>query len=196
MRTLIVHPKDQSTDFLKPIYSPLTNKTIITGGVTKSELRELIETHDRVIMLGHGSPFGLLSILQFPKASNYIIDWSVVDLLCQKTDNIYIWCHADKFVKMNRLKGFCSGMFISEVSEAFSWGYFVANTKLIDESNDLFAETVSKYIIEPLDIMYQNVIQEYGVLAKTNPIADFNLERLYINSDIKKTNSICTTKLI
>ena len=70
-------------------------------------------------------------------------------------------------------------MFISEVSEAFSWGYFVANTKLIDESNDLFAETVSKYVNEPLDVLYKNVLREYRVLSETNPIAKFNLERLY-----------------
>lgn len=196
MSVLIIHPKDKSTDFLNPIYAPIQDKTIITGGIDKSGIRKLIENHDRVIMLGHGSPFGLLSVGQFPKAGNYIIDWSMVDLLKQKKDNIYIWCHADKFVKMNSLKGFCSGMFISETAESFSLGYYIPNTKLIDESNDLFAETVSKYINVPLDKMYQNVIQKYGVLAKTNPIAQYNLERLYLNSYLKKTNSICNTKLI
>ncbi len=179
MSTLIIHPQDSTTNFLKPIYALIQDETVITGGITKSELKKLIENHDRVIMLGHGSPFGLLSVGQFPKAGNYIVDYSMVDLLSQKTDNIYIWCHADKFVKMNRLKGFCSVMFISEVSEAFSWGYFVANTKLIDESNDLFAETVSKYVNEPLDVLYKNVLREYRVLSETNPIAKFNLERLY-----------------
>jgi hypothetical protein len=45
MSILIIHPKDTTTKFLKPIYAPLINKTIVTGGLNKSELRKLIETH-------------------------------------------------------------------------------------------------------------------------------------------------------
>jgi hypothetical protein len=51
MSTLIIHPEDPTTDFLKPIYAPIKNKTIITSGVSKSKLRELIKSHHRVIML-------------------------------------------------------------------------------------------------------------------------------------------------
>lgn len=65
MSTLIVHPLDQSTDFLKPIYAPISNKTIITGGINKTELRKLIVAHDRLLIFGHGSPWGLLSVGQF-----------------------------------------------------------------------------------------------------------------------------------
>jgi hypothetical protein len=57
MKNLIIHPKDYTTRFLSPIYAPLKNKTFIDVGVTKSELQKIIENHDRVIMLGHGSPF-------------------------------------------------------------------------------------------------------------------------------------------
>jgi hypothetical protein len=81
MSTLIIHPQDSTTNFLKPIYALIQDETVITGGITKSELKKLIENHDRVIMLGHGSPFGLLSVGQFPKAGNYIVDYSMVDLL-------------------------------------------------------------------------------------------------------------------
>jgi hypothetical protein len=134
-------------------------------------------------MLGHGTPYGLLSVGQFPNIGNYIIDWSMVDLLSTKTDNIYIWCHADQFVKNNQLMGFFSGMFISEFGEAFSLGYYVSNRNLIDESNVCFADIVSQNIHRPLDLFYKNVIQEYAIMAKTNPIAQFNLERLYYNSN-------------
>lgn len=82
MSILIIHPKDTTTKFLKPIYAPLINKTIVTGGLNKSELRKLIETHDRVIILGHGTPNGLLAVGQFPNSGNYIVDYSMVlDLL-------------------------------------------------------------------------------------------------------------------
>lgn len=183
MNTLIIHPKDHSTNFLKPIYAPIQDKTIINGGIHKNKLRELIKNHDRVIMLGHGTPHGLHSVGQFPKVGNYVIDWSMVDLLSTKTENIYIWCYADQFVKNNQLMGFFSGMFISEVSEAFSWGYYVANRNLIDESNERFASIVSRNILQPLHVFYRIVLHNYGALAETNPIAKFNMERLYINSN-------------
>lgn len=60
MKNLIIHPEDPTTDFLSQIYAPLINKTVIKGGITKSELRELIESHDRILMFSHGSQSGLL----------------------------------------------------------------------------------------------------------------------------------------
>ena len=81
MKTLIIHPEDSTTTFLSQIYASLTNKTIVKGGITKSELREIIESHDRVLMLGHGSPYGLLNPDQFPDAGSYIIDESMVILI-------------------------------------------------------------------------------------------------------------------
>ena len=62
MKNLIIQPKDPTTDCLSPIYAPLKNKTVITGGITKSEFGKLIHKHDRLIMLGHGSPHGLMSV--------------------------------------------------------------------------------------------------------------------------------------
>ena len=84
MTNLIIHPKDHTTSFISQIYSPLKNKTVIDGGVTQSELRKLIEIHNRIIMLGHGCPYGLLSVGQFPGAGFYIVDESMVELLKSK----------------------------------------------------------------------------------------------------------------
>ena len=72
MKTLIIHPEDPTTEFLSQIYARLTNKTVITGDISKSEVPKLIESHDRVLMLGHGSPYGLLSIDMFPDAGFHI----------------------------------------------------------------------------------------------------------------------------
>ena len=108
MKTFIIHPEDPTTIFLSQIYAPLTNKTIVKGGITKSELRELIECHDRVLMLGHGSPYGLLNLGQFPDAGFYIIDESMVSLLRNKSICMYIWCYADQFVQRHGLAGLCS----------------------------------------------------------------------------------------
>jgi hypothetical protein len=93
LKNLIIHPKDPTTQFLSQIYAPVRNKSVITGGVTKSELRKLIHKHDRIIMLGHGTPYGLLSVDQFPDIGAHIVDESMVGILKGKTENIFIWCN-------------------------------------------------------------------------------------------------------
>ena len=98
-KTLVIHPSDSSTDFLKPIYSGLENAVVLTGGLTKEEVREAIEKSDRVIMLGHGSPFGLFSVGRFQSTNGYIIDNTMIDVLSDKPNNIYVWCHANQFVE-------------------------------------------------------------------------------------------------
>ena len=180
MKTLIVHPEDPTTKFLTGIYATLTNKTVITGGITKVELWKYIDNHDRVIMLGHGTPMGLLSVNQFTDCGSYIIDYSMVESLKNKTNNVFIWCNADEFVDRHSLQGFYSGMFISEVSEAGYFNYWDIDQYCIDESNNGFSAAVSNHINERLNVLYKNVIDEYSVLAKRNPIALFNLSRLYL----------------
>lgn len=180
MNTLVIHPKDTTTDFLKQIYAPIKNKTFITGGVTKSELHELITTHKRVLMFGHGCPNGLFSIGQFPDSAVYIIDESTVKYLNNKSNNVFMWCHANLFTLKFRLAGFYSGMFISEVGEAMCLSMCCIDWHQINESNEQFASITSKYIDQPLDVLYENVIHESGKVAETNPIAKYNLNRLFL----------------
>ena len=179
MKTLIIHPKDITTTFLTGIYKNLANKTVITGGMTN--LRKHIQDHDRILMMGHGSPAGLFSVGQFPDAYPYIFDESMVDMLQDKI-TVYIWCNADKFVQRHSLYGFYTGMFISEVNEALYFNFWNLDNleRLIDESNYAFSAIVAKHIDEGLFDMYKNVVAGYGLLAK-NPIARFNLDRLYLN---------------
>ena len=81
MKTLVVHPDDRTTDFLKPIYNSLSDTTVLTGGTYSSiEMNNLIESHERVIMLGHGWQHGLLSKEVFTQGV-YIIDEANADVL-------------------------------------------------------------------------------------------------------------------
>ena len=72
-------------------------------------------------------------------------------------------------------------MFISEISEAIYVGFGLVKEEVINESNHTFSSIVSKYLDEPLDVLYKNVVKDYGELARTNPIARYNWERLYFN---------------
>ena len=179
MSTLIIHPEDPSTSFLDIVYSGITDKTLITGGVNRDQLADLIDSHDRIMMMGHGSPWGLFSVGKFKNAGAYIIDNSLVWLLNQKKNNVYIWCNADQFVKRHDLRGFYSGMFISEVGEAYYCGLPGTTQDIVDESNFGFCHILSEYINEDKNVIYDNVRMEYGLIAKDNPVALYNHKRLY-----------------
>ncbi len=184
MKTLIIHPEDSSTTFLDVVYKDIPNKTVVQGGIDKTELLKMMEEHDRIMMMGHGAPGGLFSVGKFKysgfKNSPYIIDQHAVPILKEKEGNVFIWCNADRFVDYYGLKGFYSGMFISEVGEARYCG--LPNTKQdeVDESNYGFVNIISKYINESTEIIHENVIKEYGLIARNgNQVAVYNNNRLY-----------------
>jgi hypothetical protein len=182
MRTLIIHPKDKSTDFLKPIYAGVPDQTVITGGTTRNELHELIKSHDRIMMMGHGYPGGLFSVGQFP-AMGSIIGHNEVEYL-QGKENIFIWCNADQFVKQYKLKGFSTGMFVSEVGEALWCGLPDTKQDEVDESNNTFAQFMNEALSAGLGArdLKEDVRDRYGVLADINKVAAYNNERIYLFS--------------
>jgi hypothetical protein len=178
MKTLVIHPSDYSTDFLKPIYEGIEDKTVITQDKTRDEIIELIESHDRVMMMGHGSPSGLFGI-GFNRL--FVIDNGLVEHLNKKDNNVFIWCNADRFVNRFGLKGFYTGMFISEVGEAYYCGLPNIPQNVVDESNNQFANWVGELFTskKPLNEVYSDIVDSYGKLANKNIVAKYNHERLY-----------------
>lgn len=180
MKTLIIHPDDDSTVFLKPIYRNIITKTVITGGVTKMEISKLINTHERIIFLGHGTHEGLSAVDQFITDDPDIVDYSMVPYLRYKKKIISIWCHADKFMYKHKLNGFFTGMFISEWSEAYFYEIFPSQYD-IDESNYFFSEIVSSHVYKPTPVIFKNVLRQYKQIANRNVVAHFNYQRLKCN---------------
>jgi len=186
MKTLVIHPHDASTDFLSPIYTGLDDVTLVTGGWSRDQILEAIQTHDQVMMMGHGSPGGLFSIGQFPigdRFSGYVIGVDMVEALSQKDNNIFIWCNADQFVNRHGLKGFYSGMFVSETSEAYYCHVKTFDQASVDESNDTFARQLGEclQITRAPEEIHAQIKEQYGALAATNLIAEYNHSRLYLN---------------
>ena len=181
MSTLIIHPDDVTTNFLKPIYSSIKDKTVITGGITTNQLIREIENHERVMMMGHGSPSGLLSVGKFKNYYGmYIIDEETVPYLSGKKDSVFIWCYADCFVNKHQLNGIYSGMFVSEVSEAIACGLSNVTQQQVTESNDSFGKVMGDCIGQGKNQTYQTLRRSYGTLAKDNPVVKYNHDRLYI----------------
>jgi hypothetical protein len=175
--TLVIHPDDRSTDFLKYIYQDLPNTTVVTGGKNQDEIINMIQTHDRIVMLGHGTPQGLMSVGQFPNRG-YVINSEVAPYLTN-TENIFVWCYASDFVSRYNLGGFSSGMFISEVSEA---DYLDVNATQadVDISNMLFAYTLGKALLsnDDLNTVMGKVKTAYFTMTAINEVARYNNGRL------------------
>jgi hypothetical protein len=184
VRTLIIHPDDRSTDFLKTIYAPISSSaTIITGGAYHQEdIRRLILSHDRIMMMGHGDAKGLLGIGfdAWPECFR-IIDDSMVEVLRDK-ECIFIWCFANMFVESNNLSGFYTGMFISEVQEAIHFELVNTTEKEIEMSNDIFSISVADMMTEndsrSLSELYAHVMSKYGRLSVDSDVVEYNSSRL------------------
>lgn len=165
MKTLVIHPKDSTTDFLSEIYS---NKdwTVINTNPSKKSLKELIKKHDRIVMLGHGTEEGLIGFKRF------VIDSTWVYLLREKVC-VYIWCNADVFVKKYNLKGFYTGMIISEYEEAIMC-CVPTNLQWLLESNKDFALAIKNSIDE------ENMLEKAKLLYEGNSsVVEFNRNNLY-----------------
>lgn len=169
MKTLVIHPKDASTEFLNVIYKDL-GYTLIDNRPSKKILKEAIKEHDRIIILGHGTEKGLFE----PETFLPIIDSTLVYLLREKIC-VCVWCNAHAFVEKYDLKGFYTGMIISEYSEAL---YECVNTTYheIDESNRLFANAVA-LAINSDDILA--TAKEAYVTDGLNRCMDFNDKNLF-----------------
>jgi len=166
MKTLVVHPDDRSTDFLKKIYLNKPDWTIINDPMTcrsRKEITSLIKAHGRIIMMGHGHPYGL-----FFSCINPEIVYLLREKLC-----VCIWCNADQFVQKYGLRGFYTGMFISEVNEARYFNIETTQEK-IDYSNNLFATELNKYIDM---ICVHSLIKESYI--GDDPVIQYNNDRLY-----------------
>lgn len=165
MKTLVIHPKDPTTDFLSISYAD-TRWSIISNNVPNSYLKRQIQGYDRIIMMGHGTEQGLLGF------SRYIIDSSLVYLLRDKICAC-IWCNADVFVKKYGLKGFYTGMIISEYEEALLYSV-KAEPGEIEKSNELFADSL-KFSLNSVDIL--GIMQDF--YQGEGGIIEFNRNNLY-----------------
>ena len=179
MKTLVIHPADTSTDFLKPIYANQDWTVIVDPQTSKRRLREAINSHDRIIMLGHGTQDGLIAITNRAKMHyRYVISSELVYLLRNKI-TVGIWCNADVFFTKYDLRGFYTGMIISEIDEAYMYSVSAPGND-IDLSNELFAQSVK-------DGLTHNDVKSYVVGAyqiSGNRVVDFNRQNIYQNSKI------------
>ena len=172
MKTLILHPSDITTDFLKPIYEG-REWTVINTDISKTKLINHIRKHDRIVFLGHGTWDGLMGYGRFVIDSTWVSFFK--DKLC-----VYIWCNADIFVREHNLKGFYTGMIISDLAEAFMYGVD-ATQEDVNTSNSLFAEAICSSINQ-VDM----VGAAKSIYDGDNPVIAYNKNNLFQYEGLKQ----------
>lgn len=169
-KTGVVHPSDPSTDFLSAIYKGKGFDKITAEGGRRYDVIDSIASggYERIIMLGHGLPQGLLA------GYSLIVNKETVSVL-RKTSNIYIWCNADVFVRKHRLRGFYTGMFISDMMEANIFS-IPASKEQITFSNNHFSVAVRRSLhLEPT-AMRDSVMDLY--YTDNNPVIHYNIQQM------------------
>ena len=114
---IVVHPDDPSTRMLTSIYEGIEGVTLFNSWRQRERMLKTIATAPKdepILLLGHGSPHGL-----FDMRYGLIIKDSDAEILRDRPNLIGIWCYASNYAHEHGLKGFFSGMFISEEPEAW-----------------------------------------------------------------------------
>lgn len=178
MRTLFIHPDDPSTAFCSIIYQDYLqwdDVTLINGNhIPRNILRDAIRSHDRIVFLGHGTELGLLDIRYDWR---YVITSSDLQFFRDK-ECICFWCNANIFAEKYDLNAFATGMFVSELKEARQYN-LPEDQSLIDNSNTLMCNILSRCIFDPIEQIRDTVYR--GYVSTNNPIINFNRECMGFN---------------
>lgn len=180
---LVIHPDDRSTDFLKLIYDgkgyDVVNFSIeelkCHPGWCKDYAMEMIEKHDKIILLGHGTPGGLLN----PRVGGYIVDDSFADILKEK-EVVSIWCYSDMFFKGNNIfnNQLHTGMIISEVLEQLMvLGRVYLNYEEQLKNMELFGKVVGECIEKSPEEMKEHILKYY---VGEDPVTQFNRKSILV----------------
>lgn len=167
MKTLVLHPDDRSTDFLDIIYKGKGYTVIRDLEIKKSDLMKQIKKHNRIMMMGHGTPYGLLGY------SYIFMDKNFIKLL-QTKNSVCIWCHANIYVAREGIHGFSTSMFISEIDEGTYYG-INATQEQIDYSNNLFVTEFRK--VESMINCFNLIKESYN---DNDPVIQFNNKGLLV----------------
>jgi hypothetical protein len=170
MRTLFIHPTDPSTEFGEIIYQDYLDRddvTVITGTrISHRVIREALQSHDRIVFIGHGTELGMLDIL----GKRYVITADDLQFFRNKPV-ICFWCNANIFAEKYDLNAFATGMFVSELDEA-AWYNLPQDQAIIDASNILMCSILSRCAFDdPANI--RNIVYR-GYVDANNPVICFN----------------------
>lgn len=176
--TLVVHCEDRSTDMLAQIYEGKGWDVLRDGNIDPNELHQLLESHDRIVCLGHGTGSGLIN----KQGSGSVIGADEAPYLKDKKLFV-IWCNADAyFTKHNIGNGqFITGNMPSEVWECRAAGCGEISAQLMLENITYWSKLCADVVERALggdaqgavDYVRDKYIAKYG----DHPVTIYNAER-------------------
>ena len=130
----VVHPKDKTTAVLKGLYEGM-DYCLVDQSMTNQEVRHVLNhanAFELMMLLGHGSDRGLYSRTDDNQEEfdRILVGKHHRYYLTKQHRLIGIWCHANLFAEEHHLSGLFTGMFISEMSEAYEYGVATSQEEL------------------------------------------------------------------
>lgn len=173
----IIFSKRDDTLFLKGIWKDLPDAKVVevTSIFDYDRVEDALKQEkDLVILCGHGNDAGLY----YPNFEDYIIDENNVNLLRNKTV-VCIWCNANDFMYEFQLKGFSTGMFISDAEEALLYNMY-DHSEAIPEANELFAKRINEFLKNKVDcsLWIDKLISSLSEEEKAIDFIDYNYNEL------------------
>lgn len=176
--TLVIHCADRSTDMLSQIYQGKGWDVLRDGNIDKEELHQLLESHDKIICLGHGTAGGLINI----QGGGNVIGPDEAPYLKNKKLFV-IWCNADAYFKRHGIGNgqFITGNMPSEVWECRAAGCGNISSELMLENitywSKLCADVVERALSGDaqgaVNYVRDKYIEKYG----DHPVTIYNAER-------------------
>ena len=114
------------------IYKGIENVKFFDSWKQRDEIRKAIAAAPKdepILLLGHGCPSGLLDMRY-----GIVLGDSDAELLKGRPNLVGIWCYASSYAYKHGLKGFFSGMFISELPEAIVNGVEASAQEIDDDA--------------------------------------------------------------
>lgn len=170
--TLVIHKSDPTTTMLSQIYDGKGWDVLNDTYVDKDEVHQLLQNHKRILMLGHGSPSGLMGGIIGPNEAPYLAD----------KDLFVIWCNADAFFTRylpEKHGFFCTSNLPSDANEA-SWVGFHVGQEYMDENITYWCKLCADVAERALDGDPQGAVQyvrdkyweRYGQGYDVNEVSD------------------------
>ena len=157
--TFVIHCEDRTTEMLGQIYKDKNWDVLRDGNIDKEELHKLLESHDKIICLGHGTMGGLLN----RQGGGYVIGSDEAKYLKDKTLFI-IWCNASSYAATHGLHGFITGNMPSDMWEARSVGFTVGE-KYMDDNITFWSKCCADHVEQALRRDYKgaadNIVKDY-----------------------------------
>lgn len=180
--TLVIHCADRSTDMLSQIYNGKGWDVLRDGDIDKNELHQLLQSHDRIVCLGHGTSGGLINA----QGGGTVIGAAEAPYLKDKKLFV-IWCNADGYFNAHNIgKGqFITGNMPSEVWECRAAGCGEISSELMLENitywSKLCADVVDRALAGDaqgaVDYVRDKYIEKYG----NHPVTIYNAERTKVH---------------